>query len=117
MVCEYKMPYTKVKDMVKVKLPWHHQDMLCLQMDGLKFVILCFDRELESWRTVLMFNFDSVDELKVTGKRFPLQGMLRGKDDGFVFLADDTILAKVTFKLNPKHSSEELSYVISGTQF
>jgi len=43
--------------------------------------------------------------------------MLRGKDDGFTFLADDTLLAKITFKLNPKHSSDELSYVISGTQF
>lgn len=63
MICEYKMPYLKVKDMVKIKMPWHHQEMLCVHVDNLKFMVICYDRELGDWRTVLLFNFDQVSEL------------------------------------------------------
>jgi hypothetical protein len=49
-----------------------------------------------------LFNFDQWEELKVTGKRFAKSGMLRSltteSDGGFMFLADDTIVAQIKFK-------------------
>ena len=48
-----------------------------------------------------LFNFDQMESLKETGKKFPLCGFLRAfsnqTQSGFIFLSDDTIVGKVTF--------------------
>lgn len=68
--------------------------MLVLHISSLKFAVLAFiDFE---FRTLCLFNFEHLDELKETGKKFPLTGMLRGFSDwGFAFITDDTLFCSV----------------------
>ena len=68
--------------------------MLVLHICSLKFAVLAFiDFE---FRTLCLFNFEHLDELKETGKKFPLTGMLRGFSDwGFAFITDDTLFCSV----------------------
>jgi len=95
------MKNLKVVDMVKVHIPWLDKDALCLQLETLRFVVICYDRDIDEWKTVSLFDFDHMESLKDSGKRYPICGMLQSylqnRQSGFVFIADDTILGKVTF--------------------
>ena len=67
-----------------------------------KFIVLEFDAESTSdFRVFCIFNFQNDDALKFTGKKFPMEGMLRsvtGTDpSGFSFIGDDTVLTFVQF--------------------
>ena len=55
---EFKMKCLKIRDIVKVKIPWLGGDALCVQIETLRFIVLSFDKEIEDWRTVCLFNFD-----------------------------------------------------------
>lgn len=88
--------------MVKVRLPWQpHKDLICIHIENLRFVVLSYDSMIKDWRTVCLFNFDHVEELKVSGKRFANSGLLRAintqTSGGLVFLADDTIICSIKF--------------------
>ena len=56
---------------------------------------------MSEFGTYSLFNFDQSEELKITGKRFPNQGLLRSISstssplNGFSFLADDTLFCWV----------------------
>jgi len=61
--------------------------------------MLEFDNSVCEFGTYSLFNFDQSEELKVTGKRFPKQGLLRcvsaSSLSGFGFLADDSLFCWV----------------------
>lgn len=82
--------------MIKLTIPWLEKDALCLQIETLRFIVICYDKDIDEWKTICMFNFDHLEELKETGKKYPLTGMLQGytkdRQSGFIFLADDTII-------------------------
>ena len=68
----------------------------------IQFLILEFDGSVSEFGTYSIFNFDQSEELKVTGKRFPKQGLLTcissqsaPQLNGFGFLADDTLFCWV----------------------
>ena len=77
------------------------KDILVLQLPELKFLMLEFDGNVCELGTYCLFNFDETEELKITGKRFPKQGLLRSISatssplNGFGFLADDTLFCWV----------------------
>ena len=71
--------------------------MLSVHLTTLKFVVLVCDGKTRDWKTVCLFNFDLLDELKVSGKRFAKSGFLRSSQAGFTFLADDTVIAQARF--------------------
>jgi hypothetical protein len=56
--------------------------------------------------TVMLLNFEHVDELHQSGKRFPMSGFLQSyefEDEesasaGLIFLTDDSILVRVPFQ-------------------
>jgi len=91
-IADYKMPNLKIQDITKFTLNGH--DVLCIHISVLKFIVIAFiDYE---FRTLCLFNFEHMDELKISGKRFPVNGMLRGFVDwGFVFISDDTLFCSV----------------------
>ena len=89
--------------MVKVKMPYlKSNDLICFQMQGLKFLIIQYNNEIQDWKTVFLFNFDNTEEIKQSGKRFPNSGLLRStntpKSSGFIFLADDTVIGSIRFQ-------------------
>ena len=77
------------------------KDLLVLQLPGLKFFILEFNSAICEFGTYCIFNFDECEQLKISGKRFPKQGLLRTMSaesvpvNGFGFLADDTVFCWV----------------------
>jgi hypothetical protein len=91
-IADYKMPNLKIQDITKFTLNGH--DVLCIHVSVLKFIVIAYiDFE---FRTLCLFNFEHMDELKLSGKKFPLNGMLRGFQDwGFVFISDDTLFCSV----------------------
>lgn len=100
-VNEYKMKCLKIKDVVKVRIPWLQREALCIQLEILQFVVIIYDKEIDDWRTVCLFNFEQMDSLNETGKKSPLTGFLRPfstlTQSAFIFLCDDTIIGKITF--------------------
>ena len=78
-----------------------------------------------------LFNFDQMEQLKETGKKFPLCGFLRAfsnqSQSGFAFVCDDTIVGKVTFSptkpkalgLSPDDETIDENYlhVVAGNAF
>ena len=58
---EYKMKCLKIKDLVKVKIPWLERDAVCIQLETLRFIVLIYDKEIEDWKTVCLFNFDQME--------------------------------------------------------
>ena len=75
------------------------KDLLVLHLPQLLFIILEFDPETCEFATHSLYNYDHMEELKQSGKRYPLQGMLRAVSiptfTGFTFIADDTIFCWV----------------------
>jgi len=57
-VAEYKMSNLKVRDMNKFRVPWLEKDIICVQIQTLRFICLVFDSDLIEWRTLCLFNFD-----------------------------------------------------------
>lgn len=55
------MKCVKIRDVVKVKIPWLERDALCIQLETLRFIVLCYDKEIDDWRTVCLFNFDQME--------------------------------------------------------
>ena len=73
-IADYKMPNLKIQDISKFTLNGH--DVLVIHESVLKFIVIAYiDFE---FRTLCLFNFEHMDELKLSGKKFPLNGMLRG---------------------------------------
>lgn len=65
-------------------------------------ILLEFDEETSEFKTLCIFNFENEEQFKITGKRFPLTGMLRAVSthwfSGFGFMADDTVFSWVQFQ-------------------
>ena len=120
LLSEYKMPNQRVTSMVKFRGPSIAvgQDLLCVHLTTLKFVVLVYCVGTREWKTVCLFNFDLLDELKVSGKRFAKSGFLRSSQAGFMFLADDTIVAQARFSEQPKGKNvilrDENTHVVAG---
>ena len=91
-IADYHMSNLKIKDISKFTLNGH--DVVVVHIQELKFIVLAFvDYE---FRTVCLLNFEHVEELKASGKRYPLNGMLRGfRDWGFAFIADDNVFCSL----------------------
>ena len=92
--------------------------------------MICYDKEIDDWRTICLFNFDHMESLKETGKKYPMCGKLKSyssqDQSGFIFIADDTIVGKVTFTISkPKPKpvnqdgilDEEFLHVLAGNAF
>lgn len=62
-------------------------------------LLLEFNEETSEFQTLCIFNFEHEEQFKVTGKKFPLTGMLRSVwshwFSGFGFMADDTVFSWV----------------------
>ena len=90
-----------------------------------QFLLLEFDPEICEFGTYCLFNLDHSEELKITGKRFPKQGLLRTISaestqlSGFGFLADDTVFCWVQLQqvqdAAAAHASAQMQQQQSGS--
>jgi hypothetical protein len=90
--------------MVVAHLPFRGErakDVLLVHLPKLKVLLLEFNEETSEFQTLCIFNFENEEQYRVTGKRFPLCGMLRSVTThwftGFGFIADDTVFSWVQF--------------------
>ena len=91
--------------MVAPKLPYKddgEKQVLVIHLPKLKFIVLEFDEDIQEFKQLCIFNFENEDQFKVTGKRFPLQGLLRSVSthwfSSFGFIADDSVFSWVQFQ-------------------
>jgi hypothetical protein len=107
LVTKYHMPNAKCIDMVAAKLPFRGEtdkQVLLVHLPKLKVVLLEFSEEVSELQTLCIFNFENEEQFRVSGKRFPLTGLLRSVSthwfSGFGFMADDTVFSWVQFQEN-----------------
>ena len=104
LITKYHMPNCKCVDMVVAHLPFRGErakDVLLVHLPKLKILLLEFNEETSEFQTLCIFIFENEEQYRVTGKRFPLCGMLRSVTThwftGFGFIADDTVFSWVQF--------------------
>ena len=103
LVTKYHMPNVKCIDFLAAKLPFRdsNKQVLLVHIPKLKIVLLEFNEETSEFQTLCIFNFENEEAFKVTGKRFPLTGLVRSISthwfSGFGFIADDTVFSWVQF--------------------
>lgn len=83
------------------------KDLLVLHLPELKFLVLEFNPSLCEFGTHSLINLENLEELKSTGKRFPLTGMLQGTSSTFV--SDD--------KSNEKETVSKISFITDDCTF
>eukprot|EP00347_Sterkiella_histriomuscorum_P002524 403367821 len=94
-IANYHVPNAKIQEIASLKMTWKTKHLIVLHIQQDKLITLEYDEEIGEFKIFSMHNFENNNEVKASGKQYPLRGKLRSISSYYFslvgYISDDNI--------------------------